>query len=116
MKHPEPAYPQCCDAAKAGPVRIVVLDDDDRHNLSAATPVFWGGFRQHSERLGFETYCVTPAKFCPFCATPLPQIVLRDPPVIAHHSTDGYYCDHCKQRNSACRCPPPDRAYTIAGT
>lgn len=50
---------------------------------------------------------------CPFCGTPLPKMVRKDPipPHICRVTDGGYYCDTCKQRLNACICDPPEAAF-----
>lgn len=51
---------------------------------------------------------------CPFCGTPLPSLE-KDPNPVGpiHHTTDGNYCDTCKERNHGCVCRPPSANYRL---
>lgn len=50
---------------------------------------------------------------CPFCGTPVPEIVPRETTnKICRVIDGGYYCDTCGERLHACRCMPPEYAWT----
>lgn len=52
--------------------------------------------------------------FCPFCATKLPEVVLKKPSPQYVHVPDGEdHCGTCKERNRNCYCFPPEAAYEI---
>lgn len=52
-------------------------------------------------------------KFCPYCGTPLPEMIRKDPvPENICVITDGgYYCDTCEERLSSCKCLAPSSAF-----
>jgi len=51
-------------------------------------------------------------KFCPHCATPVPEIKKRSTTKKICNVTDGgYYCDTCKERCQACTCYRPEYAW-----
>jgi len=51
-------------------------------------------------------------KFCPHCATPVPEIRKRSTTEKICNVTDGgYYCDTCQERLGACTCHRPEYAW-----
>jgi len=51
-------------------------------------------------------------KFCPHCATPMPEIKLRDTKrKISSFSDGGDYCDTCEKRSQTCVCYRPEYAW-----
>lgn len=64
-----------------------------------------------STNWGANCESVREAKVCPFCATPLPKIVPSGETRPIAKSEDGYYCDTCGERNCACTCLSPDKAW-----
>lgn len=52
-------------------------------------------------------------KYCPFCGTPVPKMVRKNPPPpnICRVTDGGYHCDICHERLDACICDPPSAAF-----
>lgn len=104
--------PTCCKAAQDYPAvtyQVDVYHDEGKHGWEA---------HLHSRlveifgSLGPKYYEDRPvAKFCPYCGTTLPEMML-DKTVKVCVVTDGVdYCDTCNQRLRACLCDPPSAAY-----
>ena len=69
----------------------------------------WKGNGRHEEHGGQAEIEV---KFCPHCATPVPEIKKRVTEEKICVVTDGgYYCDTCKKRGNECECKSPEYAW-----
>lgn len=48
------------------------------------------------------------AKFCPYCAAPVPEIErIKVEKPVCKCTDGGYYCDACGKRLNECQCLPP---------
>jgi hypothetical protein len=104
--------PNCCEAAAQG---AVFLDMPEEYFYDAqvdATPRWVVSIVNHEYGSGVLR---RPAKFCPFCAAPVPEIEKKPkPPSRICVCTDtGYYCDTCGHRLNVCGCRPPEEAWRI---
>jgi len=104
--------PTCCEEMRAVPaVQLTVDFEDVTKPMTAkwyiAIPEVW----QHADHKWWQKKG-TP-KFCPFCATPLPVMVLKNPiPANIQTITDGgYYCSTCRERLQCCVCDPISSAF-----
>jgi hypothetical protein len=110
--------PTCCEAAKNYPaVTFQVADVEGKR----PTRGYWHAHM--SEPLARRSAigpdgsvwlsAMPVAKFCPFCGTALPKMVLKDPipKTVCVVLDGGYYCSTCKDRLSSCLCDPQASAF-----
>jgi len=107
--------PDCCKQVKrTGAVFVTV--ETDPHFTGSPTPVAHWGVRwleftvRHylmDQNTPWNQLVAdhTP-KFCPFCGTPLPELVPRELAPTHEPAADGDYCGTCEERSSSCKCWP----------
>lgn len=111
--------PMCCDAARRYPSIVFTVNyyDADSNTDDGKWSIAKNDYlTRHEQTKGDVIQYInnTPApKFCPYCATPLPKMVRRNPmPEGVCRVTDGgYYCDTCKERLMGCKCLPLSAAF-----
>ena len=116
--------PTCCAAMQKFPA--IVASDDGSSQDTEKCGVRWyiriaGSLR--SGLVGYEEWerdmvrRPPHPKFCPFCGTGLPQLVLKEEPPagpVEHVTDGGYYCDTCGERcGGPCRCLPTVARFRI---
>lgn len=100
-----PSTPECCDAARD--FMPVILCSE----LDGTKPRWYLHLRQDPDYFCLDEKGM-PKKIpaptcCPFCAKPLPKLVLKDPSPTPLCVTDGYHCNTCGERGGSCYCYPP---------
>lgn len=105
--------PGCCEEMRLHPAATFAVEYNDDSRLGEGR---W--------LASYETKTAPPrhsetraiAKFCPYCATPMPKMRRRRGPLVVSVITDGgYYCDTCSKRLSQCGCLPPEAAFVVDG-
>lgn len=109
--------PMCCEAAKTHPAITLSVDDGNDSNTGTARwyitlndAIVRAIF---SERKDQWYNNIPEPKFCPYCGTPLPKMVRKNPMPegICRITDGGYYCDTCGKRGDNCTCLPPSAAF-----
>lgn len=113
--------PTCCESAvKYPPIQFSVdcYDVEDSNKDNGKWTITMNEYLMRHEstksRDVVNYFENKPApKFCPYCATPLPKMVRKNPMPegICRVTDGGYYCDTCKERLHACRCLPLSAAF-----
>jgi hypothetical protein len=114
-------FPTCCEEARKHPsvfVGVNVYDGDSREAeaMWIVPPIPINDVRTHlMEKYGTDGLLRPSPKFCPYCGTPLPKLVRKDPfPEETCVVEDGgYYCSTCKERLNCCICFPSEHAWKI---
>ena len=106
--------PTCCQAAQDYPVvtfHVKAYEGDSGTNEGSWEAHMHSGLlREFAHRVEFFKN-MPPAKFCPFCGTPVPKMQRVDKPDVCRVTDGGYYCDTCKERLSNCLCDPPEAGF-----
>lgn len=111
--------PRCCEAVvKYPPIHFYVDCYDDSNLSDGKWYTATNGKLTDHERSKSKDVIVyiknrPEPKFCPYCATPLPKMVRKNPAPegICTVSDGGYYCDTCSERLNGCRCLPMSAAF-----
>lgn len=100
----------CCPRALETPV--VVLRRQRKSLKSKEAEPYWGA-RAEEDRIKLDRYSPVEVKYCPFCATPVPKLRMKDPfPAdVCYYEDGGYECLSCHE--AECICMPPEAAYEI---
>jgi hypothetical protein len=108
--------PPCCPEASKYPA-VVFRVDEEQFTLD---PNCGGKWRVTLPKELLELYWEPhyyesrpEVKFCPYCGTPLPKMVLKSPvpDTIAQVREGSGYCDRCGERCMCCLCDLPESAY-----
>jgi hypothetical protein len=105
--------PGCCEEMRIHPAAIFCVEIGSDSRLSEGR---W--LASYETKAAGPRHYDTPAiaKFCPYCATPMPKMRRRRGPLVVSVITDGgYYCDTCSKRLSQCSCLPPEAAFVVDG-
>ena len=111
-------HPTCCDAIREYPIITFSVSQGDDGNLTATghwmvriDASFWNDYNG-GHYVDYIRGKPAP-EYCPFCATPLPKMTLKNPPPpdLCRVTDGGYYCDNCKERLDSCICDPPSSAF-----
>lgn len=109
--NPKQVTLQCCEDARNNSTVFLAYKDLLECNVSKEIKPVW------MVRGWYTPYdCLTygEVKFCPHCATPVPEIEPSKIKGRIQKITDGgYYCDTCKKRLMECQCLPPTQAWKI---
>ena len=110
---------KCCSAIQRFPVIAFYVRfpeaEENEPKLENATTHWWAfadpdGPRPPGVQANFGPR--PEAKFCPYCATPVPKMRRKaeTPPDIVQAS-GGQYCANCDERLMGCRCLPYEAAF-----
>lgn len=97
---PRHVTPQCCDRVKNTSAVFLYMEEGEKPKWVV--------------RVYFTPYkCsdVQEAKFCPFCATPVPKIIPSGETRPICKDTGGGYCETCGERLRCCTCLPSEFAW-----
>jgi hypothetical protein len=107
--------PRCCEEAIKFPIISFIVSGND--------PDIIGSWQAHVGADFFSLFEFNgrypPVKFCPYCRTELPKMVLKERPIDSHicKITDGgYYCDTCEERLNMCFCDSRTTLFEPAST
>jgi hypothetical protein len=106
--------PTCCSDAQHFPAVFFSVNcfyEEDEETLYGTWRV-----RLHDELFTARNGNLRPTapapKFCPFCGTALPKMQLKEGGLgNVCQTSDGNYCDTCKERLQNCTCDPMESAY-----
>lgn len=111
--------PDCCELARTLLTVILRYDYEDLTEADGrfhrATPKW--ALECHGKALGdvypgWTAPNAAPPKYCPHCATPLPEVRRKEnPPAARVMVSDGDYCGTCHQRSRGCQCAYPEVAW-----
>ena len=110
--------PTCCEAIQKYPVLSFVVHHDEGDTSKAnghwhirVSEKFWYDF--HVGDLDAYMLGMPEPEYCPFCGTPVPKMVRKNPPPphICKVTDGGYYCDTCTERLDGCICDPSAAAF-----
>jgi hypothetical protein len=110
----KPITPECCDDAKISGAVFLRFDEAILYGNSKGQAGFKPSWVTRGYAFDGVPYAAR-AKYCPFCAAPVPPIVPRQTAEKICSVTDGgYYCDTCKERLIGCTCMAPEYAWRPA--
>lgn len=101
---------ECCEEAKKH--KAIEFCYTDGMDYDAGIKPVWGVMGRIDIGTRWTTECRSrvEAKFCPFCAKPVPEIEPKPkderPEKIQKITDGGYYCDTCGKRCNECVCAP----------
>lgn len=103
--------PKCCKLCEDS-ATIFLMVPASFFDGDLETPPKW--YIRAKDNIGYHDECddVIEAKFCPFCATPVPEIEPASNEVarklICSVIDGGYYCQTCELKLQSCKCYRPE--------
>jgi hypothetical protein len=119
MPESQNIIPKCCEEVQDKQTVFLRFDMEAICGVSESEgPQGQEGYKPKWKSAGwserYQGWDVTEVKFCPHCATPVPEIKKRvTEEKICVVIDGGYYCNTCKKRLNECECCPPEYAWEI---